>query len=93
MDSGQKIILIYSISINSVAYLIMCFDKYRSKQKGNRISEKTLFFIAFILGAPGIYAAMNAPFYHKAAKNKFKIGIPIFIIINILSVYIIFNTR
>lgn len=70
-----------------MAYAIMCFDKYQAKRKGSRIAENTLFIIAFLLGAVGIYAGMKAPVYHKSAKSKFKIGIPVLIIFNSVSAY------
>ena len=68
----------------------MWFDKYQSGKKGNRVSENKLFLLAFLLGAPGIYLGMKYPIYHKAAKPKFKIGIPVLIIANAVCVYFIF---
>lgn len=89
----QNIIIGYIIIINLLAYIIMWFDKYQSKKKGNRISENKLFLLAFLLGAPGIYLGMKYPIYHKAAKSKFKIGVPILIIVNLVSVYFIFKYK
>jgi uncharacterized membrane protein YsdA (DUF1294 family) len=65
----------------------MWYDKYQSKNKGQRIPENTLFFIAFVLGAIGIYLGMKAPIYHKASKTKFKWGIPLLIVLNALVMY------
>ena len=89
----KNALIIYIILINLIAYIIMCFDKYQSKKKGNRISENKLFFIAFILGALGIYLGMKAPIYHKAAKTTFKIGIPLLIILNVVCIYICSRLR
>jgi uncharacterized membrane protein YsdA (DUF1294 family) len=83
MSSLHNIILIYLISINAVAYLFMCFDKYRSKKGGQRIPENTLFMLALLCGAAGIYLAMKAPLYHKTSKPKFKIGILVLIFLNV----------
>ncbi len=69
----------------------MCFDKYQSKKKGQRISENSLFLVALILGAMGIYLGMKTPIYHKAAKSKFKIGIPLLVILNGIALYFIFK--
>ncbi len=88
---NQKILIIYSLAINFIAYIVMWIDKYQSKKKGNRISENNLFLFAFILGAPGIYLGMKYPIYHKASKASFKYGIPILIIVNVVSVYFIFK--
>lgn len=85
--------IIYIILINLIAYIIMCFDKYQSKKKGSRIPENSLFFIALLLGALGIYLGMKAPIYHKAAKTPFKIGIPLLIVLNAICVYLIYKFK
>ncbi len=89
MNLNQKILIGYVIAINSIAYAIMWYDKYQSKKKGNRVPEKNLFFLAFILGALGIYIGMKFPLYHKAAKQIFKIGIPLLIVANSVILYYI----
>lgn len=82
-------ILAYLLVLNLIAYAIMWYDKIQSKNKGNRIAENTLFLIAFIGGALGIYLGMKAPVNHKSAKLKFKIGIPLLIIVNAVVVYFV----
>lgn len=89
MTLYQKILIQYIVAINIIAYGVMCFDKYQSKKKGQRISENTLFLLAFILGAIGIYLGMKAPLYHKAAKSKFKLGIPLLIILNFVVICLV----
>lgn len=79
-----KLIVFGVFAFNILAYLLMCIDKYRAKRGGQRISENTLFIVALAFGATGIYAAMKAPLYHKAAKSKFRIGIPLLILLNAL---------
>jgi len=83
----QNIFYAYVIAINCFAYALMWYDKHQSKKKGRRISENRLFFIAFIFGALGIYLGTKTPIYHKAAKAKFKWGIPLLIVLNVVSVY------
>jgi uncharacterized membrane protein YsdA (DUF1294 family) len=85
----HDIIILYLIAINVIAYVLMWYDKFQSKHKGSRISENTLFIIAVIFGALGIYLGMKAPIYHKAAKAKFKWGIPFLIALNIVCIYLI----
>jgi uncharacterized membrane protein YsdA (DUF1294 family) len=89
----KNALIIYIILINLIAYIIMCFDKYQSKKKGSRIPEHSLFFIAVLLGAVGIYFGMKYPMYHKAAKTKFKIGIPLLIVLNTICVYLIYRFK
>lgn len=85
----NHISLAYLIFISIIGYAIMWFDKIQSKNKGNRISENTLFLIALIGGALGIYLGMKAPIYHKASKAKFRIGIPLLIIFNVVVWYFV----
>lgn len=79
-----KIFVAGLVALNALAYILMCFDKYRSKRGGRRIPENTLFMMALAFGATGIYAGMKAPLYHKAAKPKFKYGVPLLIGFNAL---------
>ena len=83
----KNILIAYTLVINTIAYITMCFDKYQSKKKGQRISENTLLLIAFILGSLGIYIGMKAPMYHKATKAKFKMGVPLLIVVNGICIY------
>lgn len=86
-----KIFIIGSIifSLNLFGYLLIWFDKRRSKRDGWRIPEKRFFKLAFFGGAIGIYLGMNR-FRHKTKHNKFVYGIPILILLNIGAFYIIF---
>jgi len=70
---------------------MMLYDKIQAKNKGNRVSENTLFIIAFLFGATGIYLGMKKPVNHKSAKLKFRIGIPLMIVINAIIAYLIFT--
>lgn len=89
----QNIFYAYVIAINCFAYALMWYDKHQSKKKTRRVSENRLFFIAFIFGALGIFSGMKAPIYHKAAKTKFKWGIPLLIVLNLLCVYLIYRYK
>ena len=93
MTVNQKILIGYVVMINVIAYIMMCFDKYQSKKKGQRISENSLLFLAFILGSLGIYMGMKAPMYHKATKAKFKIGVPLLFILNMICIYVCSRLR
>lgn len=87
----MKSLVVYVFVMNVLAYLAMWFDKYQAKKKGFRIPESRLFLLAVMFGALGIYLGMQAPIYHKAAKPKFKIGVPILIIVNLISLYLIYR--
>ncbi len=91
MHFELRILIIYLITINIIAYLCMVIDKYLSKTKSGRIPENTLFLIAFLLGAPGIFLGMLAPIHHKSAKAKFKWGIPFLLVLNGALVLLMFK--
>jgi uncharacterized membrane protein YsdA (DUF1294 family) len=54
----------------------MGLDKARAKQRQRRISERTLFLLAFLAGSIGIYIGMKS-FRHKTKHKSFSIGVPI----------------
>ncbi len=85
-----KYFLLYFLIINIVGFLSMGIDKYKSKHNMWRIPESTLLFIALLLGSIGSYIGMYT-FRHKTLHAKFKYGIPIIFIINIICIYYIFQ--
>lgn len=78
------------IVINLIAFLIMLIDKIKSKKSGtDRISEGMMFFLATTFGSIGVYAGMFA-FRHKTRKWYFLIGIPLLILQNAASAYLVY---
>ena len=68
---------------NIWTFIIMGVDKYRAKTKQWRVSELHLMLMALAMGAFGILCGMLL-FRHKTKHLKFIIGVPLFILINIL---------
>ncbi len=66
----------------------MLIDKEKAKKHKWRIPEHTLIFIALIGGSIGSFIAMNL-FRHKTKHFKFKVGIPIILIIQLILIYCI----
>ena len=85
-----KLFLIYFLVINLISFFTMWYDKKMAQKSMWRISEKTLFILAILLGGIGIIGGMYA-FRHKTKHLKFTIGIPITILINIICIYYIFK--
>lgn len=79
-------LVIYFFIINLFAIFIMKYDKVKAINNQYRVNEKTLFLIALILGGIGIYIGMYL-FRHKTKHVKFTVGIPLIIILNILTIY------
>lgn len=80
--------ILYILIINLVGFLAMYIDKNKAKQGKYRISEKSLFVISLLLGGIGVYIGMYK-FRHKTKHLSFTVGIPVCIIINIVSIYYI----
>lgn len=84
------ILIGYIIIINIISFFIMLYDKKQAIYHNFRISEKTIFIVSLLLGGIGTYVGMYV-FRHKTKHLKFTIGIPIVIILNIISIFYIFN--
>ena len=85
-------ILIIIGAINIVSFAVMMNDKRRSIRGGatERIPEGILFFLAAAAGAIGIYAAMHL-LRHKTRKWYFQIGIPLLIVQNAATLYLLWD--
>ncbi len=64
------------IVMSLAGFFIMGMDKKRAKNNHYRISEKTLWYVAFLGGAIGATAGMKH-FRHKTKHAQFKYGLPL----------------
>lgn len=81
-----KIILIaFYVVMNLTGFITMLIDKRRAINNKWRISERNLLLIAFIGGGLGSYIGMRL-FKHKTRHLKFIILLPVFLVINLLTV-------
>jgi uncharacterized membrane protein YsdA (DUF1294 family) len=78
------------IAINIFAFFIMMNDKRKSMQGGerDRTPEGLLFFLAAAGGSLGVYAGMLT-FRHKTKKWYFQLGIPLLILQNLTTLYLL----
>ena len=79
-----EILLIWNILVFSVYGI----DKFNSMDNKWRVSEKNLIAMAFALGGIGALLGM-AIFRHKTKRRKFRIWIPVAIVLNAVTVYIL----
>ena len=87
---GTGIVLFFLI-VNLAAFLVMLWDKIRSRKAGaERISEGTLFFLAAAFGSVGVYAGMFA-FRHKTRKWYFVLGIPLLMAENAAFLFVVYT--
>jgi uncharacterized membrane protein YsdA (DUF1294 family) len=78
------------VIINLIAFIIILLDKIKSATPGSeRISEGMLFFMAAAFGSLGVYAGMFAV-RHKTRKWYFLIGIPLLMVENLATAYLIY---
>ena len=83
-----KIIFIYLIITNLIAFTVMGADKSRAKGHKWRIPEKMLFLTAIIGGSIGAIAGMHF-FHHKTKHWYFVIGMPAILIIQLIAAWMI----
>ena len=81
--SFTQITVIYLIVINILGFLVMGLDKHKAKMAERRIPENTLFIFTILGGGVGTIAGMYV-FHHKTKKMKFKVGMPLILILEIL---------
>lgn len=78
-------------AVNTVAFFVMGWDKYSSRQTGaDRISEGLMFFMAAALGSVGVFVGMFV-FRHKTRTWYFLIGIPLIILQNIALITVLLD--
>ena len=87
----MNIILGYLLVVNITSFLLYGIDKYKAKKVKWRISETTLLTMAVIGGSIGAWVGMRL-WHHKTMHKRFKYGIPIIIILQVvLAVYLLTN--
>ena len=92
MDHGLlHVILIYLVFINLVTFITYGIDKLKAKRSKWRISEATLLGMAVVGGSIGAWLGMKA-WHHKTLHMKYKYGIPVIILLQLLAVgYLIYS--
>ena len=86
-----KYFIFYFIIINIISLILMFLDKRRAIKNKWRISENTLMLVSILGGSIGGILGMYT-FRHKTKHIKFKVGIPIILIIQLLILSYVFNT-
>ena len=78
-----KVILIYFVVINLVAFILFGIDKWRARNNAWRISEAALFLVALLGGSVGAKIGMHV-WHHKTQHLSFVIGIPMIILLQVV---------
>ena len=85
METSTSIIIFYLLAINIVAFIAFGIDKYKAKRDKWRIPESTLLTMAVLGGSIGALAGMRV-WRHKTLHDKFRIGIPVIIALQIIAI-------
>ena len=78
-----KYLFIIYILMNLISFVLMGIDKRKAVRGTSRISERTLLLSGVLLGGIGLLLGALV-WHHKTRKWKFRIGIPLTILLNIL---------
>ena len=86
----ENILIATFAAMNIFAFVVMGNDKRKSMNGGNpdRTPEGLLFFLAAAFGSLGVYVGMLT-FRHKTKKWYFQLGIPLLILQNLATLYLI----
>ena len=82
-----KLILLYLLIVNALAFVLMLADKRKAQKKLWRIPESTLLLSAAIGGSIGSLAGMYT-FRHKTKHLKFTLGIPAILFLQMAAVFL-----
>lgn len=80
----MKILILYFVLINLVAWGLMGVDKHRAQKHEWRIPERTLFVVALLGGSLGAVLGMYL-WRHKTKHWYFVIGMPLILAVQIVA--------
>ena len=80
-----NIAIIYLVTINVLTFFLYGIDKWKAKCSKWRISEATLIWMAVFGGSIGALLGIKA-WHHKTQHKKFKYGIPLILLVQIVLV-------
>lgn len=86
LNDGWQIAIVILIAWNLFTFFLMGVDKHRAQHNRWRIPEARLLGAALAGGALGVFLGMKI-FHHKMKHPKFTIGIPLFLMFNLLLFY------
>lgn len=81
MTKPEMILAVWNIFV----FILYGIDKLNARAHRRRIRETTLISVAFVLGGAGAMFGMIV-FNHKTSKIKFRILIPLAMIVNVLAI-------
>ncbi|OEF98524.1 DUF1294 domain-containing protein [Desulfuribacillus alkaliarsenatis] len=86
----MEIVVMYILLVNIYAFTSMGIDKRQAIRDKRRIKENHFFLIALIGGSIGIILGMRI-FRHKTRHRSFTYGIPLCMLVNIITFYTLYS--
>lgn len=90
MEDLYRVIIYIGLFVNILGFILMYVDKQKAIKHQWRISENTLMLVAVLFGSFGIYGGMLT-FRHKTKHLKFKILVPMLVILHLVIINYIFS--
>ena len=86
---GCVALLVYFICVNIVGAAVFAYDKHCARKGKFRISERSLFLLAFFGGATAMWITMHAV-RHKTLHKSFRIGLPLLSLLQLFGLAYLF---
>lgn len=84
-----QVLVCYLAFINILTCVIYGIDKQKARSRQWRVPEKTLLLLAVAGGSAGACIGMRI-FHHKTQKWKFKLGVPLMMLVQMILAALIF---
>nr|WP_283105629.1 DUF1294 domain-containing protein [Shewanella kaireitica] len=81
---------VYFLAASGITFIAYALDKQAAKKQSWRIQEFKLHLLALLGGWPGALLAQQT-LRHKSAKNSFKIVLWLSILVNLTTVYLLYE--
>lgn len=88
----NEILSFYLIVINIVTFAAFAMDKIAAIEHRSRIRIVTLLGLSFVGGSIGAWLAMYL-FRHKTRKDYFTVGVPLTLVMHIVIIFFLMNTK
>lgn len=87
MNDSLMYVVVFLLLWNVVTFVMMGLDKLKSIRGSWRVKERTILWSSFLLGAAGCCLGAIV-FRHKTSKLKFQFFLPLFLVLNIVIIYL-----
>jgi len=83
-----RVVIVYLLLVNLLAYGIYWLDKRRARKGGLRISERELLGWALVGGSIGSFLAMRR-FRHKTQKLSFRLAFYGVVVVQVVGIWLV----